>query len=241
MKHYSPGEIMMGRRLHANDLHLKFGTYCQVAENVELRNSLAPRTRAAIALGSSGNLSGGQVFLALDTGHTITRHQWVVLPMPPAIIARVNILERAEPSILTFTDRQGRDIGDYPRELDSPKDEESSIEEYVVDVLPATDAQDNPEIPGVPTDHTSNEPATKSTGVEVDHEDVSQVTFEDELGDQADPIPVPREHAEPTPVKRGKAHTAKLPTQATVHEDSAPRVRRPPERYIPSMKGKKYL
>ena len=49
-----------------------------------------------------------------------------------------------------------------------------------------------------------------------------------------------REHADPIPVKREKAHTTKLPIQATVHEDSAPRVRRPPERYIPSMKGKKY-
>ena len=237
MKHYSPGEIMTGRRLHADDLRLKFGTYCQVAENVEPRNSLAPRTRAAIALGNSGNLSGGQVFLALDTGHTITRHQWVVLPMPPAVIARVNILGRTEPSILTFTDRQGRDIGDYPRELDSPEDEESSIEEYVADVLPATDAQDNLEIPGVPTDNTSNEPAIESTGVEVDHQDDPPMTFDDEL---ADPIPVPTEHAEPTPVKKARAHTAKLPTPPTVHEESAPRVRRPPERYIPSMKGKKY-
>ncbi len=35
MKHFSPGEIMMGRHLHVNDLSIRFGTYCQVAENVE--------------------------------------------------------------------------------------------------------------------------------------------------------------------------------------------------------------
>ncbi len=35
VKHFSPGEIMTGRRLHANNLSLGFGTYCQVAENVE--------------------------------------------------------------------------------------------------------------------------------------------------------------------------------------------------------------
>ena len=92
--------------------------------------------------------------------------------MPPAVIAHVNILGHTEPSILIFTDRHGHDIGDYPRELDSPEDEESSIEEYVTDVLPAIDAQDDPEIPGVHTDHTSNEPATKPTGVEVDHDNV---------------------------------------------------------------------
>ncbi len=67
-------------------------------------------------LGNSGNLSGGQIFLALDTGHTITWHQWVVLLMPPAVIARVNLLGKAKPSILTFTGWHGREIGDYPRE-----------------------------------------------------------------------------------------------------------------------------
>jgi hypothetical protein len=55
VKLYSPGEIMTGRRLHADDLWLGFGTYCQVAEHVEPCNSLAPWTRAAIALGNSGN------------------------------------------------------------------------------------------------------------------------------------------------------------------------------------------
>jgi hypothetical protein len=83
VKHNTPSEIMTDRHLHANDLQLGFGIYCQVAENIEPRNSLAPRTRAAISLGNSGNLSGGQLFLALDSGQTIVRHQWVVLPVPP--------------------------------------------------------------------------------------------------------------------------------------------------------------
>jgi hypothetical protein len=42
MMHYSPGEIMTDQRLHVDDLRLGFGTYCQVAEHVEPRNSLAP-------------------------------------------------------------------------------------------------------------------------------------------------------------------------------------------------------
>ena len=58
VKHYSPGEIMMDRPLNMSNLQLSFGVYCQVAENVEPRNSLAPRMRAAISLGKSGNLSG---------------------------------------------------------------------------------------------------------------------------------------------------------------------------------------
>ncbi len=90
LKQFSPGEILTNQHLHADDLRIGFGTYCQVAENIEPRNSLAPCTRAAILLDHLGNLSGGQIFLTLDTGHTITWHQWVVLPMPPAVIARVN-------------------------------------------------------------------------------------------------------------------------------------------------------
>jgi hypothetical protein len=69
-------------------------------------------------------------FLALDTGHIITWHQWVVLPMPPAVIARVNLLGRAEPSILTFTDRHGRKIGDYPWE---PKPVEDDDDDQVME------------------------------------------------------------------------------------------------------------
>ncbi len=75
VKHYSPGEIMTDLPLHVNSLKLEFGVYCQVAEHVVPRNSLAPRTRAAISKGNSGNLLCGQMFLALDTGHTIMQHQ----------------------------------------------------------------------------------------------------------------------------------------------------------------------
>jgi hypothetical protein len=99
VKHYSPGEIMTDRCLHVNDLQLGFGIYCQVAENVEPRNSLASRTRAAISLCNSGNLSGGQLFLVLDSGQTIVRHQWVVLSVPPTVIDHVNLLGKNEPSI----------------------------------------------------------------------------------------------------------------------------------------------
>jgi hypothetical protein len=117
VKHYSPGEIMTGRSLNARDLKLSVGVYCQVAENVEPRNSLTPRTRAAISLGNSGNLLSGQMFIALDTGHTINRYQLVLLPMPPTVIARVNLFGKNEPSILTFTNRHGREISDHHKTL----------------------------------------------------------------------------------------------------------------------------
>jgi hypothetical protein len=68
VKHFSPGEIMTGCCLHKSNITLSFGVFCQVAENVQPQNSLAPWTQAAILAGSLGNLSDGQVLLvALDT------------------------------------------------------------------------------------------------------------------------------------------------------------------------------
>jgi hypothetical protein len=46
VKHFSPGEIMTGRCLHKSNIALSFGVYCQVAENIQPRNSLAPRMQA---------------------------------------------------------------------------------------------------------------------------------------------------------------------------------------------------
>jgi hypothetical protein len=46
VKHFSPGEIMMGRYLHKSNIALSFGVYCQVAENIQPRNSLAPWMQA---------------------------------------------------------------------------------------------------------------------------------------------------------------------------------------------------
>jgi hypothetical protein len=64
-------------------------------------------------MGPSGNLSGGQRFLALDTGKLIVRNRWKELSMPSAVINRVNMLGCAERSMLVFTDHLGRAIGDY--------------------------------------------------------------------------------------------------------------------------------
>jgi hypothetical protein len=94
---------MLGRRLHKSDIVLSFGAYCQLAENVQPWNSLAPWTQAAILVGSLENNSSGQVFLPLDTGHTIIRHQWIALLMPPTVIVCVNLLGWRKPTMLTFT------------------------------------------------------------------------------------------------------------------------------------------
>jgi hypothetical protein len=154
VKHFSSGEIMTGHCLHKSDIVLSFGVKCQVAKNVQPRNNLAPRMQAAILVGSSGNLSGGQVFLVLDTGHTIIRHQWVTLPMPPRVIACVNLLGQCKPAMLT-TDRHGQDIGD-----NNPQDANSVgiLDDGLIINHPAM------EIPGV---DTTTDPA-ETAGVDPD-------------------------------------------------------------------------
>ena len=55
-------------------------------------NSLAAHMCGATSMGPSGNLSGGQRFLALNTGKLIVRNRWKELPMPLAVIDPVNML-----------------------------------------------------------------------------------------------------------------------------------------------------
>ncbi len=94
------------------------------------------------------------MFLASDTGHTINRYQWVLLPMPPTVIARVNLFGKDEPSILTFTDRQGREIGDHPQDVEPSGNDDDSVVNLISDVIPGVDPTPDEvaEFPGVDTD-----------------------------------------------------------------------------------------
>jgi hypothetical protein len=189
--------------LNVSDQKLSFGVYCQVAENVEHRNSLAPRMREAISLGDSGNLSGGQMFLALDTGHTINRYQWVLLPMPPTVIARVNLFGKNEPSILTFTNRHAQEISDHPQDFEPSGNDDDSVVELILDVIPGVDPtpEDDAELPGVDTDFDA-----EPTGVEVDSDYVPQELTKVDGLRQQDPNTAPTE--EPS---------AKPPTESLHH------------------------
>ncbi len=95
LKHYPPSAIMTGAKLCMSRLQLKFGSYCQVAEDVTPRNSLAAHMPGAVSIELSGNLSGGQSFFALDTGKLIVRNQCIEQPMSLAVIDRVNVLGHA--------------------------------------------------------------------------------------------------------------------------------------------------
>jgi hypothetical protein len=118
--------------------------------------------QAAILVGSLGSLFGGQDFLALDTGQTIIRHQRVALPMPSTVIDYVNLLGCCEPAMLTFTNLQGRDIGD-----NNPQDANSVgiLGDNLIIIHPAVDipGTDPAKTAGVDRDFD-----VKPTGVDID-------------------------------------------------------------------------
>jgi hypothetical protein len=98
----------------------------------------------------------------------------VVLPVLPAVVDHVNVLGINEPSILTFTNQHGQDIGDLAQDFEPHADEDdNSFVAHPNDKLPVVDVHSgDAELPGVDTDFDA-----KPTGVEVDTEaygDVSQ-------------------------------------------------------------------
>ena len=243
LKHYPPSAIMNGTRLHMNQLQLKFGSYCQVAEDVTPRNSLAARTRRAISMGPSGNLSGGQRFLALDTGKLIVRNRWKELPMPSAVINRVNVLGRTERSMLVFTDRLGRVIGNYtPTENVAGEEDESIVNDLYSSIPPAPAG-----MPGVSSVEEGS--ADEISGVDLpDVAVVNEPTGVDMGGPQA----VPPQDAVFDDAVFDTALDYGLDQEAvaeTATQVESPKVgmaarnahnRKQPEKYVPSMQGNKY-
>jgi hypothetical protein len=140
LKHYPPSTIMTGAQLHMSQLQLKFGSYCQVAEDVSPRNSLAAYKCGAISMGPSGNLSRGQCFLTLDTGKLVVRNCWKELPMPLAVINQVNMLGHAKCSLLVFTAYLGQVVGKYTPNVGEANDgdeDESVVNDLYSPVPPA--------------------------------------------------------------------------------------------------------
>ncbi len=124
----------------------------------------------------------------------------MVLRVPPAVIDCVNVLGINEPSILTFTNRHGQDIGDLAQDFEPCVDEDdNSFVVHPNDELTGVDVHSgDAELPGVDMDFD-----TKPTGVEVDTGAYGDVPQEQNkvcgLGQQ-DPIAAPTEMpgAEPT-------------------------------------------
>ena len=110
--YYSPGMIMTGMGVLIEELRIKFGLYIQSTSSTMPHSSMEPWTRGAIALGSMGNATGGQVLLALDTRKLLRRSHVKVVTMTFEFIAQVNHLGSDKTSLLTFQNRRGEEIGE---------------------------------------------------------------------------------------------------------------------------------
>ncbi len=69
---WSPGELVSRDKLDAK-LHCRapFGLYCEVHVDIDITNTMDPRTKWAICFGPTGNLQGSYKFLSLATGEKV--------------------------------------------------------------------------------------------------------------------------------------------------------------------------
>jgi hypothetical protein len=234
---------MTGAKLHMSQLQLKFGSYCQVAADVTPCNSLAARMHGAISMGPSGNLSGGQCFLALDTGKLIVRNSRKELSMPSAVIDHVNVLGCAEWSMFVFTDCLGCAIGDYTPTVNEAGEEDESVVNDLYSSIPPAPAG----MPGVSSVKESS--ADEISGVDLP--DVTVVNEPTEV-DMGGPQAVPPQDAVFDDAVFDTALDNGLDQQAVAEPETqaaSPKVgmaarnarnRKQPEKYVPSMQGTKY-
>lgn len=86
----SPFEQFSGMKLDAKrDVRVAFGDYNQATVPVT-DNTMRPRTHGCIALCPTGNSTGSVTMLCLPTDAVVVRNQFVIIPMPDAVIAYLN-------------------------------------------------------------------------------------------------------------------------------------------------------
>ena len=215
---FSPRQILSGETAEYKFCSMGFGQYCQIHEDDAPRNSMAARTKAALSLGPSGNVQGGHKFLSLLTGKVVTRRAWTALPTPQAIIDRVHILARGQPSLPIFTDRQGNPIGDVTSNFSDELDPgETDFEPQGV-MLPESEVPS--ELPGV------------ETGVQEPIEEPQAQMFD--LEGTSPPEPKEPPLIEPT------TESAVVPTTNTAEPRRSVRTRVAPNPYKPSFNRKSY-
>jgi hypothetical protein len=242
----SPKLLLTGVGLNKKQhFRQKFGSYCQVHEENQPRNSMDERTAGAICLGHSGNIQGGHKFLSLRTGRIITRRSWTALPMPDDVIARVDALGADQPELLTFYDRRGRLVGDI--ELTGVYGEHGEYDELATPVVgdPGFELNEYP---------PDEEFFADAADVAYDPETPDLVDSEN---DDTPVIPVPAPVAAPVDVPEGD-DDPEIPGIPVVEEPAAEpaaahphqppgvlrrsnRVRFAPQYYKPSVRGKSYL
>ena len=94
---FSPREILLRWRMDAkNHCIVLPGSYCEVHDEPNPTNNTVSRTHKGIALEPTGNLKGSVKFYCLNTGRVLKRQAFTKIPMPTAVIAKVNKIGKKE-------------------------------------------------------------------------------------------------------------------------------------------------
>jgi hypothetical protein len=142
----SPKELFTGKKInYHNDLKITFGEYVQINEdNIISKNSMKERTADAIALRMKGNAQGSAEFLSLNSWRVVSRDRWTVLPMPQAVIDKINKKAELEKrSNLMFNDNET-----IPNKNSSLKDQilvEEFLPKTTIRVMPHVENEINNE------------------------------------------------------------------------------------------------
>ena len=180
----APREAFNGSRLdYKRDLGLKFGEYCEVHEQYLVTNTMAPRTRPAIALMSKGNKQGSWQFMALDTFRVITRDHWTKLPMPDSVIKMLN--EKARLGKKSVSDEPIFTLGNLTVSVHDRGENPAPIKNVEFkQVSPRGDAVDFEPL-GVMLEETTKVEVSASNGLEPAEQVMINegVAFADDVGD----------------------------------------------------------
>jgi len=241
----SPKTIMSGQNINYKQYSLPFGTYCQVHEEDRQCNSLAARTQGALSLGPSSNRQGGQLFYSLNTGRVISRRSWTIIPMPQSVITRVNELAEDQQHLLTFTDRNGDEIGDadggilpeIPHKIPGVVDDAVPIpgvdqEEGKPTTIDTKDDQNNmPTTPLLEANEPTNEQQHFEPTRDDDDSPIEPLITSDTAVSETEPAAVTEE------VVKTKEPTNNHPPTGTCR---SMRNKMQIKAYVPSMTGKSY-
>ena len=202
-------ELLTGRKLDfKRDIGLPFGTYVQVFNANTTRNSLEPRTEAAIALTTTGNIQGAMKFFLVKSCRVVTRDQWKELPLPTELVEELNRIASAEAKG-AIIDRplevrtKNKNLDDESEKPTQPTPQTDYPRRHAVVEAPHVETELDPELPQASTDtaeevtedreeHVQDDvqhPTAESTSVAdpvVEQNTISEtqkITIDDEVGE----------------------------------------------------------
>ena len=94
---FSPREILLLWRMDAKKYcRVLPVSYYELHDKPNPSNTIVSRTQKGIALGPTVNLQGSVKFYCLNTGRVLKRQDFTEIPMPTAVIAKVNKIGKKE-------------------------------------------------------------------------------------------------------------------------------------------------